>query len=321
MNSSEVELQPKKNWFVRHEFLYSIIAILLVLLIVSSTYLWKVQKQISKDLSVQAPMHKQSEVPSNWKTYTDSRNVYQIKYPDKYVLASANRLKTQDNSVLIDFNYGPDKYNDINNSKSHSTLFINGIKAYKITGLGGIGTDSYSIWITAADGNYAVISFSYPEGREENFSEFNQILSTFKFTDSTTDTSTWKTYRNDQYNFSLKYPESYEIEVQAMNINVTPKEVNIEDGRGVYIYFAPGSLNIETERIVNQANSLAPGNAEVKDITFAGIAAKQIIYEAELGGTVKDILFPKNNKVIDITLLFHLADTDDQILSTFKFTN
>lgn len=36
----------------------------------------------------------------------------------------------------------------------------------------------------------------------------NQILTTFKFLDPTTDTSNWKTYKDSQLNIEFKYPNN-----------------------------------------------------------------------------------------------------------------
>ena len=44
---------------------------------------------------------------------------------------------------------------------------------------------------------------------------FNQILSTFKFIEKD-ETANWKTYRNEEYGFKVKYPEDWE------EINKTP---------------------------------------------------------------------------------------------------
>ena len=51
---------------------------------------------------------------------------------------------------------------------------------------------------------------------------FNQILSTFKFTDSSSqssaDTSTWKTYTDTALGFSFKYPEKLTLKENNTNI-------------------------------------------------------------------------------------------------------
>lgn len=43
---------------------------------------------------------------------------------------------------------------------------------------------------------------------EECQKDFNQILSTFKFTKPIADVSTWKTYKNTKYNYEFKYPDN-----------------------------------------------------------------------------------------------------------------
>lgn len=50
----------------------------------------------------------------------------------------------------------------------------------------------------------------------------NKILSTFKFIESTSqiDTSNWKTYRNEEFGFEVKYPESLTLKTYPKNENV-----------------------------------------------------------------------------------------------------
>ena len=55
--------------------------------------------------------------------------------------------------------------------------------------------------------NFGALPFDQSESRKI----VNQILSTFRFGDDSTDTSGWKTYQDSQYNFELKYPEEYKI--------------------------------------------------------------------------------------------------------------
>jgi hypothetical protein len=63
---------------------------------------------------------------------------------------------------------------------------------------------------------YKVITFSdYDE------SKIDQILSTFKFlnTSTSTDTSTWKTYENKELGFSFKHPNEWEVNGGFQNID------------------------------------------------------------------------------------------------------
>jgi len=60
-------------------------------------------------------------------------------------------------------------------------------------------------------GEFSYISLvSSPKEYDQNLVIFNQILSTFKFTDtSTVNTSNWKTYKNTAVGFEFKYPDRY----------------------------------------------------------------------------------------------------------------
>jgi hypothetical protein len=52
-NPQEPQLEPKKNWFLRHEVLYSVISILLLVVIVGSVYWWK---EIKKTEKIETPL-------------------------------------------------------------------------------------------------------------------------------------------------------------------------------------------------------------------------------------------------------------------------
>lgn len=59
----EPQSEPKKNWFLRHEILYSVIGILLIVLIVACVYLWETEKQVAEisQLVTQNPSATNSE--------------------------------------------------------------------------------------------------------------------------------------------------------------------------------------------------------------------------------------------------------------------
>ena len=84
----------------------------------------------------------------------------------------------------------------------------------KDTVIGGVNakiltTQYSSVYYIVKDKNLIQI-IKYPSITNHQ-AEFDQILSTFKFTDAnqTTDTSSWKTYTNSVYSFSFKYPSDW----------------------------------------------------------------------------------------------------------------
>ena len=63
--------QPKQNWFLRHEFLYSVIVILLLVVVLGVTNWWRMEIRTSKNLIIGTmPFHEKS-VDTNSVIYTD----------------------------------------------------------------------------------------------------------------------------------------------------------------------------------------------------------------------------------------------------------
>lgn len=79
-NPQEPPLEPKKNWFLRHEVLYSVIGVLILVVVVAAAYLWKAEKQTNENLQ-QVAQNQQVQVPANWKTYTTNILGLSISYP------------------------------------------------------------------------------------------------------------------------------------------------------------------------------------------------------------------------------------------------
>lgn len=168
---------------------------------------------------------------ADWKTYINPENGYLIKYPPTW------KLKENDGGAFfspneIIFIEGPAAPVEIEVKKnlfaekeiadykksykytnfSDENIFIGNVLVRKTMGI----VDSSMPYI----GNYHhglvfipkgkdIILIQYFERPEVSIELFNQIVSTFKLTESVKDISNWKLYKNNKYGFSFKYPSNW----------------------------------------------------------------------------------------------------------------
>ena len=93
---------------------------------------------------------------------------------------------------------------------------VDGHEAYKVTENeegGGYTGKQINVFIIKDDEIFIFGTNIFPSNREDYIDLFDQILSTFKFTDYSLaiDTSDWKTYVNNETGYSLKYPQDWKI--------------------------------------------------------------------------------------------------------------
>jgi eight-cysteine-cluster-containing protein len=165
---------------------------------------------------------------------------------------------------------------------------------------------------------------------EEHRKIYNQILSTFKFID----TSSWKTYRNEEYGFEFKYPESFYLldRLEQKENAVLVSDEKIEFNEHLDGYFAPISF-YPTDNARDKIYIDSLSEKETREITVNDIGAKFI-----KGVVPEQLPYHGFNRIViifekpKITLIasdvrtfaggkvtFDLEITIDQILSTFKF--
>lgn len=181
---------------------------------------------------------------------------------------------------------------------------------------------------------------------------YNQILSTFKFTTPTasTDISTWKTYKSDQYSFEFKYPQNLIVkeedwESRKLYLKRTIPGYHVisvgADGDNISydlrIYNNKSQINLQ-EWIEQKSDYCGPRNEIIPLNQKTSIGAFKITGPYQScsstggdGGTDTSTFFSKGNQIYDWELFFSylvsLEDNQahrpiyDQILSTFKFTS
>jgi len=153
----------------------------------------------------------------------------------------------------------------------------------------------------------------------------NEFLVKQKSGDETAD---WKTYRNEEYGFEMKYPEEWIFEERNSEIGF--RELSGER-RSVEIFIRNNSSGL----LLNQwleyyESSTGVFLMEKKPILINGIEGiKGLDYFADI--YLEEIFLPKENKIYNISFLFGgMVETDgvpirdkegiyNQILSTFSF--
>ncbi len=122
------------------------------------------------------------------------------------------------------------------------------------------------------------------------------------------DASTWKTYRNEEYGFEVKYPDGWQI------VNNLENGANIADTSdlnrrrvSIFVYEEDPNMSIK------DVNNITL----VSDYQFLGFNAKKLDGESGVTGRAVSILvFQRDSNFYTI---HSPPDLFDQILSTFKF--
>lgn len=160
------------------------------------------------------------------------------------------------------------------------------------------------------------------------FNDFDQILSTFKFMEKD-ETAHWKTYRNEEYGFEIKYPNVYAQSSECSKSLTEICLVNIKHlnaDASISIQFMDKNFNLKDIK-----QRFAPtGNENLPEQIIAG---QNIFYFYGAGGGgvsyPDNYFYNLNGKILiisfngpyvsDKTPSDETKKLEPQILSTFKF--
>lgn len=368
-----------------------------VLLVVGVSYgvYYKVSNKVEKTPSTNQTVNTNQEVipaknnktdnnVSNWKTYQDTKNGFEVQYPQNFVAGGSltgncegvsftdkDFASSHDVSMkkMVDFHVfvgensescvsghftspaGPDTIAlELVNSESvtiNDRVFLK--KNYKdvVSNLN-VKPFKFSSWHITNNGDRYTFVYNNGVGidPEPHMTLFNQILSTFKFTDST---ANWKTYKSDIYGYEFKYPADWKIlegesadNPTMISIRKASTQKAIDDAKSAGNLYGPmlddivvyyynsvadepanktGKLGATTVDELIQKNTLITkvGTEQVGNMQGTGV-----MWAGHLTDYV--VLVTSNSHLYEISFTNRgskdeVSSEERQILSTFKFTN
>ena len=160
------------------------------------------------------------------------------------------------------------------------------------------------------------------------FNDFNQIISTFKFT-NTDETANWITYSNEKYGYKINYPSEAQITLEKNDeIRIDLPPINSKTG------FSDKYIIIKNKTNEICSNPMSTIIKKVSDINLNGIIfIKEIGSEGAAGSIYDSISYSKkrNFKCFSLNLVIRSngsseiniekeSEIPEDMLSTLKFT-
>ncbi|HUQ85727.1 MAG TPA: hypothetical protein VM077_05360 [Candidatus Limnocylindrales bacterium] len=185
---------------------------------------------------------------ASWKTYTNTKYGFSFKYHDKYTFEKEDDEKATFSGKYVDQvipseltlyfqpvtnlpslkNCSVAPFNPTIKSSCINgeveTFTVNGVQFRKAQVSTGTSTSqaSNSYIVQTTNKPYIELFRNVIGGGYEQ--SIDQILSTFNFTDQTTDTAGWKTHTNEKYGYSIKYPSENYVRVYCIGANTQPDD-------------------------------------------------------------------------------------------------
>jgi hypothetical protein len=371
----EPQIQPpvlepvaQKSFITRYEWPAVLLIILFLLLLISFIW-WPILKdRESERINAQnnTPIIKE-EVIVDWKGILKNTYGVEFEIPENYLVQYSDNLQEPTNQVW---------HLAISNGSTTDSVIVNisGLeKAYnnetcppidylwpevkevvtlasgqKVSICKRIYSDSsvgYSFFIKTKNPVspiIEVIAYSSPDRSEEALRMLKEMLLTFKFSDLG-DISTWKTYKDPDYNLLFKYPEDWKIEGQSNGKVGVKTNPDSSGGINVYKYFYPESMRdlrnpedltgfckigmrILKDNLLTRTGSLEE-NPFISSLTSIKVEGKESI--SGVASEVATIPFfyiqYSNTELLSVVLysgddvLRECQDIMNQILSSFKF--
>ncbi len=164
--------------------------------------------------------------------------------------------------------------------------------------------------------------------------EAREIIKTFKaISFSLNETADWKTYRNEEYGFEVKYPEDWKIITKT--VRSTGTEIEFYKNKDTKISIRSGfrysqnlGRNYSLEEWITESKEAIKKyqlNLKEEEIKIDNVQATKLSYRNTQDLTTYEIYTQKEGLMYEIIVLFNSSNeniynqTFNQILSTFKF--
>jgi hypothetical protein len=186
----------------------------------------------STDTMGQTPS--QSDEIIGWKTYSSAQFGFRFQYPKDWIVKESGDyiqiIASFDSNVQTFFEINTvnaaresvfDK--DVNPSCSITVTTFAGKQAKECKTASPSLTSRYIKITDVKNTNWQAdneISYSIRGTDDDLRKAYDQVLSTFAFTDSAAETTTWKTYTNPDYGFEIKFPSywnGYAVHADRLN--------------------------------------------------------------------------------------------------------
>jgi hypothetical protein len=348
-----------KDWFMRHLWFFIAITAVIVgagIVVQVKIAYWR------NNLRFDLPVHR--ELTAGWKTYTNTEYGFEFKYPPDLYTEEKSGLFIIKNSTLPEdqIYLGSGFFNDDGvegkdwvkgyafyvNPSARQDILVQDEEEH-VAKYDMLGQDAYlltcdclhrpEVAIRNPNVKNSFVTFSHADGfdtLEESRSVqtlFDQILSTFKFTQMGNESSQeadstagWKTYTNAEYGFEFKYPKNWVLDEQSTNAEALLfRPPGSEGGNGFSLEIDKAShANVEDWFNEKMASDEYVDN-KFSAMKIAGLDAISFYYLASIGGCDKEYAFIHEGNLYQLHRGSATCDLEDSIYdniaSTFKFTD
>ena len=209
--------KPKKPKRTNLLAILILVAVLLGAIIIAGYYYFIPEDRANKNTNqVAVNTNTTADETKDWQTYVNDTFGYSLKYPSDWVVDGAdprnviikNTADKTDNFLTIKVESGDPTPGDLGYSEAYerTSVLIGGHNSNKFSCfLYHEEATFYTYYLNSGADRYIL---SYRGNQTSLVPIYEQIVSTFKFTDETAD---WQTYTNTVYSYQIKYPKAYEV--------------------------------------------------------------------------------------------------------------